>query len=105
MFYPLPLAMMRVVKEETAVVGAEPPVDFRHSADRVDRLDMRAVLEGWAHSQERANPPFSVRKLSILMHGSEKALVLKEKFMKEASPLPPHLLIIITRRTNRLESG
>lgn len=37
---------------------------------------------------ERANPPFNVRKLSIKMHGSEKALVLKEKFMAEIARHP-----------------
>jgi hypothetical protein len=36
-----------------------------------------------ADDKERANAPFNVRQLSILMHGSEKALVLKEKFMAE----------------------
>ena len=35
--------------------------------------------------QERVNPPFNVRKLSIKMHGSEKALLRKEKFMAEVS--------------------
>jgi len=39
-------------------------------------------------AKERANPPFDVRKLSILMHGSERALVLKEKFMAEISRDP-----------------
>ena len=33
--------------------------------------------------QERANTPFNIRKLAVAMHGSEKALVLKEKFMAE----------------------
>ncbi|KAK8854478.1 hypothetical protein IAR55_003216 [Kwoniella newhampshirensis] len=39
-------------------------------------------------AMERANPPFNVRKLSIAMHGSEKALVLKEKFMAEIARHP-----------------
>ncbi|OWZ77266.1 acyl-CoA oxidase [Cryptococcus neoformans A2-102-5] len=39
-------------------------------------------------AMERANPPFNVRKLSIKMHGSEKALVLKEKFMAEIARHP-----------------
>ncbi|KAE8542005.1 acyl-coenzyme A oxidase 1 [Cryptococcus gattii VGV] len=39
-------------------------------------------------AMERANPPFNVRKLSVKMHGSEKALVLKEKFMAEIARHP-----------------
>ncbi|WVO14615.1 hypothetical protein L204_102252 [Cryptococcus depauperatus] len=39
-------------------------------------------------AMERSNPPFNVRRLSIKMHGSEKALVLKEKFMAEISRHP-----------------
>ncbi|WWD19387.1 hypothetical protein CI109_103847 [Kwoniella shandongensis] len=39
-------------------------------------------------AMERANPPFNIRKLSIAMHGSEKALVLKEKFMAEIARHP-----------------
>lgn len=39
--------------------------------------------------QERSNPPFNIRKLAIKMHGSERALVLKEKFMAEVSHPTP----------------
>lgn len=38
-----------------------------------------------ATPQERANPPFNIRKLAIKMHGSERNLLLKEKFMAEVS--------------------
>ncbi|ODN77299.1 acyl-CoA oxidase [Cryptococcus wingfieldii CBS 7118] len=37
---------------------------------------------------ERADPPFNVRKLAIKMHGSERALLLKEKFMAEIARHP-----------------
>ncbi|PWN20637.1 putative pox1-acyl-CoA oxidase [Microstroma glucosiphilum] len=39
-------------------------------------------------AEERANPPFDVRKLSIIQHGSEKDLLLKEKFMLELARDP-----------------
>ncbi|KAL7422579.1 fatty-acyl coenzyme A oxidase [Cryptotrichosporon argae] len=39
-------------------------------------------------AMERANRPFSVRKMSIKMHGSERALVLKERFMAEIARHP-----------------
>ncbi|KAL7416641.1 putative acyl-coenzyme A oxidase I [Mrakia frigida] len=39
-------------------------------------------------AMERANPPFNVRKLASLMHGGEKALVRKEKFMAEIARTP-----------------
>ncbi|KAK4690092.1 acyl-CoA oxidase, partial [Tremellales sp. Uapishka_1] len=39
-------------------------------------------------AMERANPPFNIRALSVKMHGSEKALVLKEKFMAEIARHP-----------------
>ncbi|WVQ95274.1 hypothetical protein IAU59_002369 [Kwoniella sp. CBS 9459] len=39
-------------------------------------------------AMERANPPFNVRQMSIKMHGSEKALLLKEKFMAEIARHP-----------------
>ncbi|WVW85213.1 hypothetical protein I302_107251 [Kwoniella bestiolae CBS 10118] len=39
-------------------------------------------------AMERANPPFNIRKMSIAMHGSEKALILKEKFMAEIARHP-----------------
>ncbi|ORY32176.1 acyl-coenzyme A oxidase I [Naematelia encephala] len=39
-------------------------------------------------AKERTNAPFNVRKLSIAMHGSERALVLKEKFMAEIARHP-----------------
>lgn len=38
-------------------------------------------------SQERADPPFNVRKMAILMEGSERNLVLKEKFSAEVSDM------------------
>lgn len=38
--------------------------------------------------QERANPPFNVRKLAALQQGSEKSLKLKEKFMAEIARHP-----------------
>lgn len=38
--------------------------------------------------QERANPPFNVRKLAATMQGSEKSLKLKEKFMAEIARHP-----------------
>ncbi|GHJ85108.1 hypothetical protein NliqN6_1510 [Naganishia liquefaciens] len=43
-------------------------------------------------AKERANPPFDVRKLSIAMHGSQKSLLLKEKFMAEISRDPAFYL-------------
>ncbi|WWC71218.1 uncharacterized protein I206_105171 [Kwoniella pini CBS 10737] len=39
-------------------------------------------------AMERANPPFNIRKMSIAMHGSEKSLILKEKFMAEIARHP-----------------
>ncbi|WWC63687.1 uncharacterized protein I303_106292 [Kwoniella dejecticola CBS 10117] len=39
-------------------------------------------------AMERANPPFNIRQLSIAMHGGEKALILKEKFMAEIARHP-----------------
>lgn len=39
-------------------------------------------------AKERSNPPFNIRKLAVKMHGSERALVLKEKFMAEIARHP-----------------
>ncbi|WWC90339.1 uncharacterized protein L201_005272 [Kwoniella dendrophila CBS 6074] len=39
-------------------------------------------------AMERANPSFNVRKMSVAMHGSERALILKEKFMAEIARHP-----------------
>ena len=45
--------------------------------------------------QERQNHSLNIRQLSIKMHGSEKFLVLKEKFMAEVGSdiLPTPLLL------------
>ncbi|WOO77293.1 Acyl-coenzyme A oxidase 2 [Vanrija pseudolonga] len=43
-------------------------------------------------AMERANPPFNIRKLAIKMHGSEKNLLLKEKFMAELARHPAFVL-------------
>jgi len=39
-------------------------------------------------AEERANPPFDVRAISISQHGSERDLLLKEKFMIEIARDP-----------------
>ncbi|CEH12244.1 acyl-oxidase [Ceraceosorus bombacis] len=39
-------------------------------------------------AKERQNPPFNVRAMSIAQHGTEKELLLKEKFMLEISRDP-----------------
>ncbi|WRT68758.1 uncharacterized protein IL334_005738 [Kwoniella shivajii] len=39
-------------------------------------------------AMERANPSFNIRKMSVAMHGSERALILKEKFMAEIARHP-----------------
>ncbi|CAO1632561.1 unnamed protein product [Parajaminaea phylloscopi] len=39
-------------------------------------------------AEERANPPFDIRKMSIIQHGEEKDLLLKEKVMLELARDP-----------------
>ncbi|TXT09567.1 uncharacterized protein COLE_03501 [Cutaneotrichosporon oleaginosum] len=39
-------------------------------------------------NEERADPPFNVRKMAVALHGSEEALQLKEKFMAEIARNP-----------------
>lgn len=60
------------------------------------------MSSGWINTEtmatlakERENPPFDVRAMAIANHGSEKDLILKERFMLEMSRDPAYYAVDI----------
>jgi acyl-CoA oxidase len=63
---------------------------------------MKPGTSGWSQTEtmdtikkERENPPFKIRAMSIVQHGSERDLILKERFMLEMSRDPVYYAVDI----------